>query len=555
MSNGRNRRLQLERKQKQEARPANAEDELRVSETRYRRLFEAAKDGILILDAKTTLITDVNPFLIELLHYPREYFIGKALWEIGAFKDVEASKAAFRELEINKYVQYDDLPLNTQDGRSVSVEFVSNVYSENDKTVIQCNIRDISARKRAERADRGLLQAQKLEAVGQLAGGVAHDFNNLLGVMLGYCALLQENLDLSEANRNMVCEIEKAGKSAATLTRQLLAFSRRQVFQLVVLDLNIAVSEIHEMLNRLIGEDIEVIAVLCPTLGNVNGDPTQIEQVVMNLALNARDAMPQGGKITIETTNVYLDEAYARQHLSAGAGSYVMLAVSDTGTGMDQETQSHIFEPFFTTKGLKGTGLGLSTVYGIVKQSAGHISVHSEVGHGTTFKVYLPRVQAAVASVKQETVAPVAGGSETILLVEDAPALRQLTRVIMEQSGYTVLDSGDPAEAIRIAEQHKGPLPLLITDLVMPVMNGRILAETLIAARPGIAVLYTSGYTDNSIAPHDIESGCMFLEKPYSVKGGGKLDQQGGAKLDQRKWWKQGVLREGMASGAEACAA
>jgi len=512
---------------------------LRASEARYRRLFETAQDGILILDAGTGLITDVNPYLIKLLDYPREDFLGKALWEIGLFKDIQASKAAFRELQVKKYVRYEDLPLATKNGRAIHVEFVSNVYAANGKSVIQCNIRNITERRRKEQAEERLRQSQRMEAVGQLAGGIAHDFNNLLGVILGYCEVLEEQLDPADPNRQKIEQIHNAGNLAASLTRQLLAFSRRQVLQPVVLDLNVTVSNMDQMLRRLIGDDIEVVSVRRPGIGGVKADPTQIEQVLMNLACNARQAMPHGGKITIETANVDLDEAYASQHPTTKPGPYVMLSVSDTGVGMNQETQDHIFEPFFTTKERdydvptgggapaeqcrpsgKGTGLGLSTVYGIVKQSGGHIWVYSEPGHGTTFNIYLPRLEGETEfskQVKPKKPTSLHGGSETILLVEDSAPLRQLTRVLLETCGYTVLDSGDPLEAIRIAERYKGPMPLLITDVVMPGISGSILAQRLTASRPEMRVLYTSGYADDSMIHGGLlEPGCILLEKPFT---------------------------------------
>jgi PAS domain S-box-containing protein len=472
----------------------------------------------LILDAKTGLITDVNPFLVKLLDYSRGEFLGKALWDIGLFEDIEASKAAFRELQAKRYVRYEDLPLKTRGGRSINVEFVSNVYRVNGKKVIQCNIRDITKRKSAEQSEEQLRQTQKMEAVGQLAGGVAHDFNNLLGVILGYCEILEERLDLAEPTRRMIVEIHNSGKCAKDLTRHLLAFSRRQVLQPVFLDLNAIVNRIDTMLSRLIGDDVELVGVLGRDLGTIKADPSQIEQVLMNLAVNARDAMPQGGRITIETANVEIDETYARQHLSTKPGPYVMLTVNDTGIGMDKETQSHIFEPFFSTKGAgKGTGLGLSTVFGIVKQSAGTICVYSEPGHGTTFKIYFPRCEETPVAIQPEKALPLRGGSETILLVEDAAPLRGLTRRLLEDCGYTVLDSGDPAEAIRIAGQHKGPLPLMITDVVMPGFSGPVLAERLAAARPETRVLYTSGYADDAVVQHGVFGpDCAFLEKPFT---------------------------------------
>jgi two-component system cell cycle sensor histidine kinase/response regulator CckA len=499
-------------------RQSRSEEAIRDSEARYRRLFEAARDGILILDANTGLITDVNPFLMELLDYSREEFIGKTLWQIGPFKDVAASKTAFRELQAQKYVRYENLPLATRAGRCINVEFVSNVYRVNNKKVIQCNIRDITRRKQDELTEQQLRQAQKMQAVGQLAGGVAHDFNNLLGVILGYCELLKSRTDLAPKSRKMIEQIQNAGVSAKDLTRHLLAFSRRQVLQPVFLDLNAIVKHTGTMLGRLLGDNVTLNNLLCHDLGTIKADPGQIEQVIMNLAVNARDAMPEGGKITLRTANVKIDEAYSRQHPYLKPGPCVMLSVSDTGVGMDAETRSHIFEPFFSTKMAgQGTGLGLSTVFGIVKQSAGAINVYSEPDHGTRFKIYFPRCEAAPAAIQSDDVTPLRGGAETILLVDDAGPLRGLTRLLLEGCGYTVLDSGDPADAINIAGGHNGPLPLLITDVVMPGFSGPILAQRLCAVRPEMKVLYTSGYANDEVAQYGlIGADHAFLEKPFN---------------------------------------
>jgi PAS domain S-box-containing protein len=502
---------------------ALSEQALRDSEARYRRLFETAQDGILILDAKAGLITDVNPFLMKLLNYSREEFLGKALWEFGLFKDLEASRAAFRMLQTTGYIRYDDLPLKTKDGRLISVEFVSNVYGVNKKKVIQCNVRDITKRKHDEQSEQQLRQSQKMETIGQLAGGIAHDFNNLLGVILGYCGILEARLDPAEPTREMIeeahkmiVEIHNAGTSAKDLTRHLLAFSRRQVLQPVFLNLNATVNRLHTILSRVIGDDIELASVLQIDLETIKADPIQVEQVLMNLAVNARDAMPLGGKITIETANVDLDEAYAREHPYATPGPYVMLKVSDTGIGMDKETQDRIFEPFFSTKEAgQGTGLGLSTVFGIVKQSAGIITVRSAPHEGTAFTIYFPRCEEAPAITRPVSAVPLRGGSETILLVDDAAPLRGLTRRLLEDCGYNVLDSGEPVEAIRMAEQHKGILPLMITDVVMPGLSGPALAERIVAARPETKVLYTSGYADDAVV-NGIGKNCMFLEKPFT---------------------------------------
>jgi len=494
-------------------------EQLRDSETRYRRLFEAAQDGILILDAETGAITDVNPYLAKLLDYPAKQLIGKTIWEIGLYKDIERSKRAFKTLKADRYVTYENLPLRTREGPAVSVEVVSNVYLVNGNRVIQCNIRDTRIQKNAEKSEQRLLQAQKMEAIGQLAGGLAHDFNNLLGVILGYCEILEGKESLSTAARNMISEIHNAGTSAKTLTQRLLAFSRRQVLEPVSLDLNLTVERMGTMLNRLIGDDVELVSDLAADLGTVKADPGQVEQLLMNLAINARDAMQTGGKITVRTSNIEIDEVYAEQHpASPEPGWYVLLSVSDTGIGMDAETQSHIFEPFFTTKPLgQGTGLGLPTVFGIVRQSGGTIAVYSEPGAGATFRIYFPRCDEVATHAQSKIQEEVCGGTETILVVDDAAPLRGLTRRLLEECGYTVLDSGDPREALRIAADFKGPLPLMITDVIMPGFSGSVLAERLAIVRPETKVLFASGYSDHSLSQRGVRGkDYALLEKPFS---------------------------------------
>jgi len=374
---------------------------------------------------------------------------------------------------------------------------------------------DITERKQMEQQ---LRQTQKMEAVGQLAGGVAHDFNNLLTVIRGHTDLLLDHIGQTDALRRNVEQIQKSSDRAVSLTRQLLAFSRKQVLQPKVLDLNAVVAEMGKMLPRLIGENISLTISAAPSLGRVKADPGQIEQVILNLAVNARDAMPQGGKLTIETANVELDETYAREHLTARPGPHVMLAVSDTGSGMDPETQSHIFEPFFTTKELgRGTGIGLATVYGIVKQSGGWIWVYSEVGKGSTFKIYLPRVDEPEKAETPKARLGIHRGTETVLVVEDNESLRQLTCEFLVSTGYTVLVAQDGSEAIRITEQHAGPIHLLLTDVVMPGMSGHELAQRLAILRPDIRSLYVSGYTGDAILQQGVlEEGASFLAKPFT---------------------------------------
>ncbi len=374
---------------------------------------------------------------------------------------------------------------------------------------------DITERKNLEDQFR---QSQKMEAVGRLAGGVAHDFNNLLTIINGFGELLLGSLPKGDPNRDMVREIVAAGGRAAGLTRQLLAFSRKAIIEPRVLDLKAVVTDVEKMLRRIVGEDIRLTVAADPEAGAVKADPGQIEQVILNLVVNARDAMPQGGRLTIEVRNVALDEAYAREHPDARPGPHVLLAVADTGGGMDRATLARAFEPFFSTKGERGTGLGLATVHGIVKQSGGHIAVYSEVGHGTTFKVYLPRVDQPPSSrTSRISVAAVPRGIGTVLIVEDEHAVRALTRRVLSTCGYTVLEARDGAEAVRLAEQHQGRIDLLVTDVVMPRMGGRELAERLGRAHPGMKFLYLSGYTDDAVVRHGILSAeVAFLQKPFS---------------------------------------
>lgn len=395
---------------------------------------------------------------------------------------------------------------------------VRNTRGEIEKLVIVN--RDITERKQLEQQ---LYLSQKLEAVGRLSGGVAHDFNNLLGVIIGYSEVMQRRMRQDDPFREAIDEILKAGKRATSLTQQLLAFSRKQVLEPRILDLNIVVTDVEKMLRRLIGEDIELKITLSSETEKVKADRGQIEQVIMNLAVNSRDAMPQGGKLTIETTGAELNEDDVKRHsYHVVPGRYVVLRVRDTGCGMDAEVQSHIFEPFFTTKDIgKGTGLGLATVYGVIKQSGGYIWVESEPRRGTQFEIYLPRVEAAeVQTLPGEDAKASAGplpGHQTILLVEDEHSLRKLTRNILQDLGYTVLEASDAAEAIGIAKQDASKIDLLLTDVVMPRMSGRQLVDALSPALPRMKVLYMSGYTDGAIATHGVlSSGTRILRKPFT---------------------------------------
>ena len=368
------------------------------------------------------------------------------------------------------------------------------------------------------RLEAQLRQSQKMEAVGRLAGGVAHDFNNLLTVILGTTAILLAEARPSDPMNVDLTEIKSAGERAAALTGQLLAFSRQQVLEPRVIDLNALITNIERMLGRIIGEDIQLSAVLADGLGSVLADPGQIEQVILNLAVNSRDAMPQGGMLTIETANVDLDADYASDHVSVRPGRYVMLAVADTGTGMDAATRAHVFDPFFTTKPKgKGTGLGLAMVYGIVKQSGGAIWLYSEPGRGATFKIYLPRADEPTAPHEPLKAPTSVTGTETILSVEDEEPVRTITRKMLEKRGYRVFSAATGQEALRIVEEHPGSISLLITDVIMPAMSGRVLAEQLQQIQPELQVLYVSGYTDEAIMQHGVlAEGVNFLQKPFT---------------------------------------
>jgi len=421
----------------------------------------------------------------------------------------EINQGLEREIEERKAAQGRILSLNAELEKRVSERTSELRDSNRQLSTANAELRDEI--ERGHSLEKQLFHAQKMEAVGRLAGGVAHDFNNLLTVILGFTeVILAAPLD-APLDRSQLEEVQNAGLKATSLTRQLLAFSRRQVLTPRVLDLNATVSEIEKMLRRLLGEHIEVVTLLRPGVGLVKADPSQIEQVLMNLAVNARDAMPEGGKLTIETANVHLDEAYCREHVDAEPGDYVMLAITDTGHGMDEDTKAHIFEPFFTTKEAgKGTGLGLSTVFGIVKQSGGSVWVYSEPGQGTVFKIYFPRVEGIPeAAPKLKSVGP--RGTETVLVCEDDEKVRALVRTVLDVHGYTVLEAGSAREALLFRSRYTGTIDLLLTDLVLPQVNGRELARQMVAILPGIRVLFMSGYTETALDT-DVE----FVQKPFT---------------------------------------
>ncbi len=621
-----------------EADSGDAEQALEASELRYRRLFETAKDGILILDADSGMVVDVNPFLIHLLGYSHEQFVGKAIWELGFFRDVVANREKFFELQQQEYVRYEDLPLETAAGRRIEVEFVSNVYLAGSKKVIQCNIRDITERVSTE-ADRSLLataveqsaetivitdasgtilyanpsfektsgyaraeamgknprilksgrqnaefyrrmwavlvrgevwtghfinqkkdgtlyeeeasispvrdakgiivnyvaakrdvtheahledqlrQSQKMEAVGRLAGGVAHDFNNLLTAIMGYADLCLLKIEPGHPIQEWLEEIKVEVKRSAEITRQLLAFARKQTIAPKVLDLNDAVASMLKLMRRLIGEDIRLAWLPGAALWPIRMDPSQLDQVLANLCVNARDAMAATGSIHVSTENVVLNDKYAVGQPDVMPGEYVLLIVRDDGCGMDKETLAQIFEPFFTTKGLgKGTGLGLATVYGIVKQNNGHIHVYSEPGKGTIFRIYFPRVETGVVAVeKYQTVDPPRGDGETLLLVEDEKSLRVTCGQFLSDLGYRVQTAETPGEALQFARKHGDEIRLLLTDVIMPGMDGKQLARRICELNPNIRVLFMSGYTADVIAQRGVlEKNTNFLAKPFT---------------------------------------
>jgi PAS domain S-box-containing protein len=408
-----------------------------------------------------------------------------------------------------------EVDLVSRDGDTTPYFFTGTLVTFDDKRCVVGTAIDLVERRRLEHQ---LRQAQKMEAVGRLAGGIAHDFNNVLTVIISNSEMLLSGFGSDDPRRGEVEDIKGAAQRAATLTRQLLAFSRKQVLQPRVLNLNDVVANLEKMLARLIGEDVELMTLLEPDLWAVEADPGQMEQIIMNLAVNARDAMPEGGKLAIETGNVEVDESFTEKHYPMGAGHYVMLVVCDNGIGMDTETRAHIFEPFFSTKPRgKGTGLGLSMVYGIVKQSGGYIWAYSEPGAGTTFKIYMPRVDREAGKVETEPPrTSTARGDETVLLVEDEEAVRVLARRILKESGYKVLEAREPSEALEVCECYADPIHLLVTDVVMPEASGRELAEQLSALRPGVRVLYISGYTDHDMLQDVLEPGVNFLQKPFA---------------------------------------
>jgi len=494
-----------------------AADALERSEASFRSVVEDAPYGIYRASIAGELIL-VNPALQKMLGYDSREELRQANLGTHIYRHASEHQKLIQTVIQEQYFKDVELEWKRKDGAPITVRCSGWPIKDEagGVTYLEVFAEDVTERRVLERQ---LRMAQKMEAVGRLSGGIAHDFNNLLGVIIGYSQVLKRSLGNANPLFEHAEEIEKASQRAVSLTRQLLAFSRQQVLEPVILNLNSLVSDMEKMLPRLIGEDVTLKLDLDSELAQVKADPSQIEQVIMNLAVNARDAMPDGGKLTIQTANVDLDLAYTHQHPGSRVGQYVMLAVRDTGTGIDPEIQSQIFEPFFTTKERdKGTGLGLATVYGVVKQSGGYIAVDSEKGKGACFSVYLPRVGQTASAEETKTGQPASiRGSETVLLVEDAEALRKLANMFLRDSGYRVLTAADGMEALEVARSHSGPIHLLLTDVVMPGINGRVLGERLAPLQPGMKVLYMSGYTDSFIAGHGVlEAGAYLLHKPFT---------------------------------------
>jgi two-component system, cell cycle sensor histidine kinase and response regulator CckA len=494
------------------------EQALRRSEARYRSLVQSSVYGIYRASLQGRFL-DVNPALIAMLGYESAEEVLLLDPEKNVFANPEEQVRLFEQFRNTGRLDGMDMKWRRKDGNIITVRISGRAVASEDEPadVLEGIAEDVTERRALEEQFR---QAQKMEAVGRLAGGVAHDFNNLLMVISGYAEVILSKLELEHPLSEKARAIQQAADRATTLTRQLLAFSRKQLLELKVVDVNAIVSDMERLLRPLIGENVQLVAKLAPDAGYTRADAGQLEQVLMNLVVNAKDAMPGGGTLTIQTENVLIDDSSRRGQTFIHPGSYVMLSVSDTGMGMDKETQSRIFEPFFTTKEKgKGTGLGLSTVYGIVKQSGGYVMVQSELDRGSTFHIYLPQVDGTAEKHTAPSSRAAAGGTETILLVEDEESVRQLVRDTLESKGYKIIEAGNGDSGIGAAARHNGKIDLVITDVVMPGMGGRELVEQILKTRPETKVLYLSGYAEDAVLSEgSLDHGTTFLQKPFTLQ-------------------------------------
>jgi two-component system cell cycle sensor histidine kinase/response regulator CckA len=476
----------------------------------YRMLFEASPVPTWVYDEETLRFLAVNDAAVRQYGWTREEFLSMKITEIRPSADVDAVLAGIRDGSSFGSPARETWRHRLRDGTLIDVEISAGRLQFEGRSAALVVARDVTERRRMSER---LLEAEKMEAVGRLAGGVAHDFNNLLTVISGYAEILREDPSRSEP----LDEIAHAAEQASSLTGQLLAFSRRQVLNLKAIDINEIVRGMEPMLERIIGDDVRVAVRLADSVAPVDADRAQIERVVLNLAANARDAMPGGGRLTIETADVELDERYAATHGEVSPGPHVLLAISDSGVGMSEDVRKHLFEPFFTTKAVGGTGLGLAPVFGVVKQSGGSIYVYSEENRGTTFKIYLPASRRPVTEPAREEAPVTRRGAETIVVVEDDPRVRDLVRLMLETCGYEILSAPDAETAARLCGEHPGGVDLLLTDVVMPDVGGRVLAERLTALFPSLRVLFMSGYSDEAVFRHGIiRPDTAFIEKPFS---------------------------------------
>lgn len=499
-----------------------AAEALKKSEERYRLLFDSNPQAMWVIDSETNAILAVNKVALRKYGYSESEFLAMKPSDINQASD-DRRPPEKPVADPDNLAQIDHQRHRLKNGDLIDVEIHNHELTFEGRQAAIVLVNDITERLKAE-AERDklqaqLLQSQKLESIGRLAGGVAHDYNNMLGVIIGYAELMRTKLAPEDPLGRDLDQIQKAAVRSRDITQQLLAFSRKQVFELKILDPNKLIKDFEKTLSRLVGEDIDILFLPSPNIGKIEFDPTQIEQIVMNLVVNARDAMPHGGKLTMETADVCLDEAYCKEHIGFLPGDFVMITVSDNGLGMGSETVNQIFEPFFTTKELgKGTGLGLATVYGIVKQGGGFINVYSEPGQGTTFKIYIPAI-AGEPELKEKTEKSQPElGSETVLLVEDEKMVRNMTQAILEKLGYKVISADGPEEALFVFEKEHRAIDLLITDVVMPAMNGKALYNRLKSLRPDLKVLYMSGYTTNVVVHHGVlDKDVQFITKPFSI--------------------------------------